>query len=109
MRNDERGTMNRRSREVCSSFIVHRSSFIFLVLVSCAVSSFANELSVDKRSMQLDDTLTITVTLDGPYTRIDSLRVPLRNLVIDGNPSVSSEFQWINGQTSRRKIFRYSA
>ena len=70
---------------------------------------FANDLSVDKRVMQLDDTLTITVTLEDAFASIDSVRLPLRGLVIDGQPSVSSEFDFINGQTSRRKTFRYSA
>jgi len=70
---------------------------------------FANDLSVDKRVMQLDDTLTITVTLEDAFASIDSVRVPLRGLIIDGQPSVSSEFDFINGQTSRRKTFRYVA
>jgi hypothetical protein len=72
-------------------------------------TSLANELQVDKRSLQLDDTITITVTVEDSFARIDSLRIPLQNLVIDGGPSVSSEFEWINGRTMRRKVFRYTA
>ena len=84
--------------------------FFFILNFSFEIRNLsANELSVDKRTLQLDDTLTITVSLDGSFAGLDSIRVPVQNLVIDGAPSVSSEFQWINGQTSHRKIFRYSA
>jgi hypothetical protein len=95
-------------------FNIQHSTFnipVFLcALALCVVNSAAaNELSVDKRAMQLDDSLTITVTLEDEFAGLDSLRIPLRNLAIDGPPSVSSEFQWGTGQTSRRKIFRYTA
>ncbi|HLJ75381.1 MAG TPA: BatD family protein, partial [Thermoanaerobaculia bacterium] len=66
-------------------------------------------MSVDKRMMQLDDSVTITVTLEDAFASISSIRIPLENLVIDGQPSVSSEFDFINGVTSRRKVFRYVA
>ncbi|HEY6844202.1 MAG TPA: BatD family protein, partial [Thermoanaerobaculia bacterium] len=59
--------------------------------------------------MQIDDTITITVTLDDGFASIDSIRIPLQNLAMDGQPSVSSEFDFINGETSRRKTFRYTA
>src|SRR2546428_8407681 len=77
------------------------------VLIAASIS--ANELSVDKRTMQLDDTVTITVMLEDAFASIDSVRVPLRNLVIEGEPSVSSEFDFINRRTSRRNTFRYTA
>ena len=70
---------------------------------------WSNELSVDKRIMQLDDTLTITITLEDGFAGIDSIKLPVRNLVIEGAPSVSREFDLINGQTSRRKTFQYTA
>jgi len=75
-----------------------------LLSAFCLLPLCANELSVDKRVMQLDDTITITVTLEDAFASIDAIRIPLRNLAIDGQPSVSSEFDFINGQTSRRKI-----
>ncbi len=59
--------------------------------------------------MQIDDTVAITVSLEDTFANLDSIHLPLRNLVIQGPPSVSSEFQWINGQTTRRKVFRYTA
>ncbi len=84
--------------------------FFFILHSSFEIrNSWANELSVDKRVMQLDDTITITITLEDAFASIDAIRVPLRNLAIDGQPSVSSEFEFVNGQTSRRKTFRYVA
>src|SRR5579859_381199 len=88
-----------------------RKIVVFLILHSafCVLHSEANELSVDKRTLQLDDTVTITLSLDGAFASIESPQLPLRNLALDGGPSVSSEFQWINGETTRRKVFRYTA
>jgi hypothetical protein len=89
-------------RQRCIAQILLLSAFILLPLS-------ANELSVDKRSLQIDESLTITVTVENEFTTVDSIRVPLKNLAFDGAPSVSSEFQWINGATTRRKVFTYSA
>lgn len=88
-----------------------RVLIIFFILHSTFEirNSFANEIAVDKRTMQLDDTITITILLENEFANIDSIRLPLRNLTLNGPPSVSSEFQWINGQSSRRKMFRYTA
>jgi hypothetical protein len=90
-----------RVRRVSIFFILH-SAF-------CVLHSLGNELTVDKRTLQLDDTITITITVEDSFAKIDSIHIPLQNLVIDGPPSISSEFQWINGRTSRRKVFRYTA
>ena len=79
--------------------------FLFLVALPLA----ANDLRVDKHTLSLDDTLTITVTLTDSFASVDDLQLPLQNLVLDGSPSVSSEFSWINGRASRRKVFQYGA
>ncbi|HWS72311.1 MAG TPA: BatD family protein, partial [Thermoanaerobaculia bacterium] len=36
-------------------------------------------------------------------------RIPLQNLELVGAPSVNSQFTWINGTTTKRKIFRFIA
>jgi hypothetical protein len=73
-----------------------------------AFRAFAkNELIVDSRNVQTNDMVTITISLEGPFSSIDEPHVPLRNLRFLGEPSVSSEFAWINGDVSRRKTFRY--
>ncbi|HEY2092470.1 MAG TPA: BatD family protein [Thermoanaerobaculia bacterium] len=69
----------------------------------------ANDLTVDRHTVRMDDSITIIVTLEDAFANLDNVTVPLRNLQMDGPPSVSSEFAWINGTTTRRKTFRYSA
>ena len=69
----------------------------------------ASDLTVDKRTLSTDDSLTITLTLTDAFASAENLQLPLQNLVVDGSPSVSSEFSWINGQSSRRKVLRYVA
>jgi hypothetical protein len=83
---------------VVSSFILLLSSF-----------AYANDLTVDNHTVRMDESLTIIVTLEGAFANVDNVTIPLRNLEMDGPPSVSTEFAWINGTTSRRKTFRYSA
>jgi oxygen tolerance protein BatD len=69
----------------------------------------ANDLSVDRRSLRVGETVTITVSLEDAFATIDDLDVPVKNLAVIANPSVSSEFSWINGNVVRRKIFRFVA
>src|SRR5207247_9990049 len=85
--------------------------FAWLLLLSafCLLPLRANEISVDKRTIQMDDAITITVTLENEFANVRSIRIPLHNLAFSCAPSVSSEFQWINGVTSRRKLFTYTA
>lgn len=78
-------------------------------IILAALPLIANDLSVDKRSVRIDDTLTIVVSLEDAFASTDSVRVPVKNLEIDGPPSVSSEFSWINGVVVRRKVFRFTA
>lgn len=81
-----------------------------LAMLSFAMRAFAkNELVVDARSVQTNDTVTITVSIEGPFAAITEPHVPLRNLRFLGEPSVSSEFAFISGEVSRRKSFRFLA
>jgi len=74
-----------------------------------AAAAHASELLIDQRSIQLNDLLTITVSVEGPFAAVDEVKIPVRNLVLVGEPWVSSEFAWINGDVTRRKVFRYRA
>lgn len=74
-----------------------------------AATALANDLSVDKRTVAMDESLGITVTLTDDFAGVASVTIPLRNLELDGPPSSSSQFQWINGQSSKSKVLRYSA
>jgi len=82
---------------------------ILLLLLFIALPLSANDLQVDKRTLSADDTVTITVTLTDAFTSAENIQLPLQNLVLDGAPSVSSEFIWVNGRSSRRKILSYRA
>ena len=99
-----------RRRLPHSTLNIQHSTFnILVLLLFLALPLSANELQVDKRTLSIDDTVTITITLTDAFAAADNLQLPLQNLVLDGAPSVSSEFAWINGQSSRRRVFRYSA
>jgi hypothetical protein len=81
----------------------------FLVLCALASRAGANQLIVDHHRMQMNDLLTITLSIDGVFASADEMNIPLSNLALVGEPSVSSEFSWSNGQVTRRKVFRYRA
>lgn len=72
-----------------------------------AASGAANELTVSRKAIRLDESIEVTVTLNGSFAMTDSLSLPLHNLSIETGPYTSSQFQWINGVTSRQKTFRY--
>ncbi len=95
-----------------STLNIEHSTFNILLLtlfLFAASPLAANDLQVDKRTLAVDDSVTITITLTDAFASPDNLQLPLQNLIIDGAPSVSSEFAWINGQSSRRKLLTYTA
>jgi hypothetical protein len=99
----------RQARRHSTRNIQHSTFNIAALFLLLALPLAANDLQVDKRTLSIDDTVTITVTLTDAFASADNIQLPLQNLVLDGSPSVSSEFAWINGQSSRRKVLRYSA
>jgi len=72
-------------------------------------SALANDMTVDRHTLRAGESVTITVSLEDAFASIDDLDIPVKNLTVSPNPSVSSEFSWINGTVVRRKIFRYAA
>lgn len=88
---------------------MRRAALGLFAALLLALPAAANELLVDHRQLQLNDLLNITVTLEGDYAAAESLYIPLQNLAIVGEASVSTEFAWINGDVRRRKTFRYRA
>jgi hypothetical protein len=83
--------------------------FGFLCALLFASSAAANDLSVDRHSLRVNESVTITVSLEDAFATVDDVDVPVRNLTISSTPSVSSEFSWINGTVVRRKVFRFLA
>jgi hypothetical protein len=82
---------------------------LLLALLLVSVSLHASELSVEPRTVTTNGLVTITVLLEGSFAEMDAPRIPAQNLAIVGEPSVSTEFAWINGDVSRRKTYRYRA
>ncbi|HVS30249.1 MAG TPA: BatD family protein [Thermoanaerobaculia bacterium] len=80
-----------------------------LLILLAAARAFSNDLSVDRRSVRQGDFVTITVSLEGEFAKLGDVYVPTRNLAITGSPAVSSEFSYINGAMTRRKVFRFRA
>ena len=78
-----------------------------LLVLLFAVTARANEVVVDTRTLNMNDLATITVSLTGAFAANDFVEIPLQNLAFVGEPSVASEFVWVNGQVVRRKTFRY--
>jgi hypothetical protein len=101
---------SKRRRFSHSTLNIQHSAFnIAFLLFFIALPLVASDLQVDKRTLSADDTVTITLTLTDAFASAENLQLPLQNLVVDGSPSVSSEFSWINGQSSRRRVLRYLA
>jgi len=80
-----------------------------LALFVLASAAFASELTVDSHRVQHNDLVTITLSLDDSFSTLGEVHVPTKNLVIVGEPWVSTEFSWINGKVVRRKTFQYRA
>jgi hypothetical protein len=88
---------------------MRRAAMALAIVTLIAVAARANEMRVEERSLQMNDFATITVTLEGSFASNDFVEIPLQNLALVGDPWVSSEFAWINGNVVRRKVFRYRA
>lgn len=100
----ERRTQNaeRRTKKRAIIFFILSSAF-------CVLRSWANDLNVDPKHLQLNHLATITVSLEGTFASAETVNVPVENLALLGEPAVSTEFAWINGTVTRRKTFRFRA
>lgn len=79
------------------------------LLMLCALRADANDLIVQPRRLRMNDLTTIVVTLENSFAEVEAVGVPVENLTLVGEPSVSSEFSLINGKPTRRKVFRFRA
>jgi hypothetical protein len=69
----------------------------------------ASQLIVDRRTLTLDDHLTISLILDGPFTDLGDVTIPLQNLELQGDASSRVEFSWVNGTATYRRTLVYIA
>ena len=85
-----------------------RITVSILVLVALiAGEAVAHEISFDRSSVRLDDYVTLTIVLEDEFVGTDHVRLPLQNLTLISGPSTSTEFRWVNGETSRRRVLTY--
>lgn len=80
---------------------------LLAVLFFALPAAAANQLTVDARTLRMNDMATVTVSLEGEFAEAEAVNPPLQNLDFVGEPWVSTEFAWINGVVSRRKVFRF--
>ncbi|HVR39979.1 MAG TPA: BatD family protein, partial [Thermoanaerobaculia bacterium] len=85
-----------------------RRGFSF-ALALLAANVCANELTVDRRTIQINELVTISVELEGAFAGVDDLKVPVQNLEIVNQLGGSTTISITNGGFSRRKILRYLA
>jgi len=85
--------------------------FLLVVLSAFCLlpSAFANELTIDEKRVSAHDILTITLTLEDEFASLDEVHLPLRNLVIVGEPWTATEFAFLGNRLVHRKVFRYRA
>jgi len=89
--------------------MVRSARAVAALLLLAAPLAAANELYLDRQTINSSENVTITVTLDGPFASLDSVDIPLQNLVIEGDPSTSTSFSFVNGVASHQRILRYIA
>ena len=77
------------------------------VLLSALSAGAANQLTVDARTLRMNDMATVTLQLEGDFAEVEAVSPPVQNLAFVGEPWVSTEFAWVNGDVTRRKTFRF--
>jgi hypothetical protein len=81
-------------------------------LLGLAIAAFAHRADaafrVDRTQLRAGGSIEITLELDGELARIHEIDLPVANLFLS-EPSTSTEFSWVNGRTSRQRIFRWAA
>lgn len=84
-----------------------RASVLAVLCALCASALLANDLIVERRSARLNESIDVVLSLEGEFAEMEAVDLPLQNLRVVGEPAASSEFSWINGTVTRRKVFRY--
>jgi len=101
---------NRRNQQSGGRCGARRSTgrFLLLCLFLTGSAHAASSLDVDRRTMRAGSTITVTLILEGEIAKVNAVELPATNLFL-GEPSLATEFSWVNGTTTRRKIFRWTA
>jgi len=87
-----------------------RRALALVVLSSIALTALGeNELKVEPRRVPADESVRITLVLEGSFASIDDVDLPLENLELRGPASTSIEMSFVNGVSSRRKTLTWWA
>lgn len=62
---------------------------------------------VDARKIGIDDTMTLSIILDGDAASLDAPLPALKNLRMVGGPSTSTQISFVNGSMSRQKVLSF--
>lgn len=80
-----------------------------VALLLFAATGLANQISVEPRAVRVGERMEITVVLHDTFARTDRLGLPITNLEIDQGPSISNQYHWTGGESSRTRTYRYIA
>jgi len=87
------------------------SRFVWLILPILAVSAFAQEkltATVDRTTLRVGESLTLTLTFEGSASGVSEPKVPpLEKLQVAGGPFTSTSFTIVNGRASSTASFSY--
>ncbi len=82
---------------------------VILALTPLVVRADAGSVrtEVDANKLGADDTLTLSVVLEGDAAGLDASLPSLQNLVVVAGPSTSTQISFVNGAMSRQKVLSF--
>lgn len=91
---------------------VHRAGFglalpMMFVASMALAQNGAVRAEVDARRVGVDDSLTLSISLEGEAAGLDAVLPTLKNLRVLGGPSTSTQISFINGSMSRQKVLSF--
>ncbi|PYV43613.1 MAG: hypothetical protein DMG06_09910 [Acidobacteria bacterium] len=92
-------------RNFCSAIWL----LVFLFPMPARAQEVAVTAEADPNPVGVDDQLSLTITINSPGGGAERPQIPkIDGLKLVGGPSVSNQFQWINGQSSSSQSFTYA-
>jgi hypothetical protein len=87
--------------------IVVLCAFLALLAVPARAQSGSVRAEVDANKIGTDDTVTLSIVMEGDAASLEAGLPALRNLRVVSGPSTSSQISIVNGSMSRQKIYSY--
>lgn len=86
-----------------------RAALVAALLLAAPASVSANEIVLDRGTVAPGEQFTVTLVLEGDAAAATRIPIPLENIELLGRPSVSNQYQFVNGTLTRRKVLEYTA